>query len=246
MSFLFISPPFGNYFPEFLFNNTILTNKNYKLKSIVGSFTIEKREGLIMQVIKTLRYSTEYGGWTNKIGLRNPGLSWAINNYYNKKNNIVSIAIIKQNDIEIINKIIPDDMDIEVNISCPNIDKDNNIYQGIEKLINPKREWCIIKLPPTISCIEIDKLYSAGWRQFHCSNTIPIKEGGLSGTAIKPYTTKHTKYIREKYPDTIIICGGGISEYSDIINYKEIGGNHLSMSTLLFNPFKFLNLLFSL
>jgi dihydroorotate dehydrogenase len=246
MSFLFISPPFGNYFPEFLFNNTILTNNNYKLKSIVGSFTIEKRDGLIMQLVKTLRYSNKYGGWTNKIGLRNPGLSWAIDNYYKKNNNIVSIVIIEKNDIEQVRKMIPDDMDIEVNISCPNVDKDNNIYQGIDKLINPEREWCIIKLPPTISVYEIDNLYSNGWRQFHCSNTIPVKEGGLSGSSIKPYTNKHTKYISEKYPDTIVISGGGIREYSDIISYKKMGATHYSISTLLFNPIKFLNLIINL
>ena len=69
---LFISPPFGNYI------NLPDTTQ------IKGSFTLEPREGLLKQIIKTLRYSYTYNGWVNKIGLRNKGLDYAINNY-NKK-----------------------------------------------------------------------------------------------------------------------------------------------------------------
>jgi len=35
----------------------------------------------------------------------------------------------------------------------------------------------------------VNNYYKQGFRQFHCSNTIPVKEGGLSGTAIIPYTS---------------------------------------------------------
>jgi len=59
---LFISPPFGNY----------LTFLPYTTP-IKGSFTVEPRPGLIIQIINTLQYSTLYKGWINKIGLRNPG-----------------------------------------------------------------------------------------------------------------------------------------------------------------------------
>ena len=79
---IFINPPFGNYFS---FENTI---------SIKGSFTLEPRDGLFLQIIKTLRYSFEKSGWINKIGLRNPGLDYAIKNY--EKNSIVSIAILNK------------------------------------------------------------------------------------------------------------------------------------------------------
>ena len=62
----FISPPFGNYL-------------NFKeTMPIKGSYTLDAREGLFLQVIKTLRYSFDYGGWINKIGLRNPGIDYAI------------------------------------------------------------------------------------------------------------------------------------------------------------------------
>ena len=45
---LFINPPFGNYIS--LPNTT----------SIKGSYTLKPRTGLISQIIKTLRYSSEY------------------------------------------------------------------------------------------------------------------------------------------------------------------------------------------
>jgi dihydroorotate dehydrogenase len=246
MTFLFISPPFGNYFPEYIFNNIFLDNNKYKLKSIVGSFTLEPRSGLIMQIIKTLRYSNEHNGWTNKIGLRNKGVEWAVKNYYKNNNidNIVSVALIKHTDIDHIHEIIPKDMNIEVNISCPNIDKSINIYDGVEKFINLERDWCIIKIPPTISYKEIDYLYNQGWRQFHCCNTIPIKEGGLSGVSLRPYTNHLTSYISNTYSDTIIISGGGIIEKDNINEYKKNGATHFSISTLMFNPLKFLKLLY--
>ena len=74
---LFISPPFGNYF-TFL-PNTI---------PIRGSFTLKERKGKWMQILKTLRYIPLLNGWVNKIGLRNPGIDYAIRTY--KKGEIIS------------------------------------------------------------------------------------------------------------------------------------------------------------
>ena len=105
---LFISPPFGNYIN---FDNSI---------SITGSFTLHRRKGLIFQIFKTLRYNFEKKGWVNKIGLRNPGIDYALQKYYKKS--IISIAILKQSDISEFKKI-PDDCDLELNISCPNAEK---------------------------------------------------------------------------------------------------------------------------
>ena len=35
-----------------------------------------------------------------------------------------------------------------------------------------------------------DNYYNEGFRQFHCSNTLPIKEGGASGPILKKYNQK--------------------------------------------------------
>lgn len=221
---IFINPPFSNYFS---FDKTI---------SIKGSYTLEPRTGLIMQVLRTLRYSFEHNGWINKIGLRNPGIDYAIKNY--KKDSIVSVAILNKEDISKLVKKIPDDMNIELNISCPNAEK-KMITEGIENFLNKKRKWCIIKLSPTTDMKLVDNYYKQGFRQFHCSNTYPTPTGGLSGKFLIPYSTKLINNIKSKYSDTTIIGGGGITSKEEIEIYKKAGADHFSVSTLFFNPYKF-------
>lgn len=221
---LFISPPFGNYF--FL---------PYTIP-IRGSFTLEPRPGLWGQILKTLRYSWEQKGWVNKIGLRNKGIDYAIKTY--KKGQIISLAILKEDEIDKLLHKIPEDMDIELNISCPNLDK-HLINNNLDKFLNDKRDWCIIKLSIND---EVDDLYNNGFRQFHCCNTIPVKNGGLSGISLIPHVQKKIKNIKEKYPDTTVIAGGGIRDIDTIRMYKKYGADHYSVSSVMFNPFKFTKL----
>ena len=224
---LFISPPFGNYIN---LDNAI---------SIKGSFTLEPRYGLLSQIIYTLRYSFQHKGWTNQIGLRNNGIDYAINNY--NTNNVYSIAILDNTEINKIKNKIPKDMNVEINVSCPNViyhtkDKSNCISNEIKDFLNNQREWCIIKLPPVVEHSQIDTFYNLGFRQFHCSNTLKTKDGGLSGPILKPYTSNLIKYIKQKYPDSEVIAGGGIKTIDDIKHYKALGADHFSVSTLCFNP----------
>ena len=116
---LFINPPFGNYIS--LPNTT----------SITGSFTLNQRDGLLMQILKTLRYSFQYDGWVNKIGLRNKGIDWALENIDNSK--IISIAILNQDEIPKLVKKIPENRNIEINVSCPNAEK-KMIDSGLSSL----------------------------------------------------------------------------------------------------------------
>ena len=223
---LFISPPFGNYIN--LPNTT----------SIKGSYTLEPRYGLFFQIFKTLRYSFENKGWINKIGLRNKGIDYAIKNY--KKGHIVSIALLNITDINKINNKIYDDMDIELNVSCPNTEKDM-ISENLDVFLNNKRDWCIIKLSPTTKMDKIDKFYKKGFRQFHCSNTLKVKYGGLSGPLLIPYTSNLIKQIKNKYDDVIVIAGGGVSSLKIANTYLNLGADHISVSTLLFNPISFIS-----
>ena len=55
-----------------------------------------------------------------------------------------------ENEIDKILNKIPDNMNIELNISCPNTEK-KLINTNLSKFINPKRDWCIIKLSPISS-----------------------------------------------------------------------------------------------
>ena len=242
---LFISPPFGSYInlPQTV--------------SIKGSFTLDSRPGLFSQILKTLRYDFENNCWRNKIGLRNPGIEYAISKYYIKKSkdtlkntnmkSIISIAILNKDEIEQLNTIVPNDCNIELNVSCPNVDeeKDKNyksiVYKELGVFYNNERKWCIVKLSPKDTMNEVDILYKQGFRQFHCSITLPKEDGsgGLSGCVLKPYTSKLVKSIKCKYPNTEIIAGGGIRTYKDVHWYKDQGADHFSISTLLFNPILF-------
>jgi len=220
---LFISPPFGNYIhlPQ--------------TRSIKGSYTLEPRDGLILQILKTLRFSFDKNGWINKIGLRNKGLQYGIDNY-NHKTDILSIAILNESEIKPILKMLPETTNIELNVSCPNINKRLN-DKGIGQFLNPQREWCIIKLSPTTENETIEKYYSIGFRQFHCCNTLPVQGGGLSGPSLIPYVSNMVKFISQ-YPNTTIIAGGGIQNMQTLNKYKNLGAEYFSVSSLFFHPIK--------
>lgn len=229
---IFISPPFGNYL------------NLQKTISIKGSFTLNERPNKWFYIFKTLRYSFKNKGWVNKIGLRNPGIDWAIQKYKHT-NHIISVAIMEENEIDLFLEKIPETMNLELNVSCPNVDK-HLINDKLHLFLNPKRQWCIIKLSPLTKIEKIDEYYNNGFRQFHCCNTLPTTqidckyEGGLSGKKLIPYTKNLIKKIKEKYPDTEVIAGGGIDSVDIIEYYKSYGADHYSVSSLLFSPIKFM------
>ncbi len=247
---IFISPPFGNYLDSKLVSN--LGNLDDQVYSIRGSFTLLPRPGLLTRIILTLRYDILREGWINKIGLKNPGIDYAIQKYGNDPKSIISVAITSHSEISELIQKIPKDMNLEINISCPNIQKKedemNLINKDIFKFLNSERNFCILKLPPTVELEMIDYYYSQGFRQFHCSNTIPLRsissdgeeigerDGGLSGKCIMNYNRTLIPAIKRRYPDTVIIGGGGITSFDDIQLYRSWGADHFSISSGFFNP----------
>lgn len=223
---LFISPPFGNY-----------VSLPY-CTAIKGSFTLLPRPGLLEQILKTLRYSFVYGGWTNKIGLRNKGVQWAVDQYKSSEDVVVSLAIMNTDEIPQFLEIVPDSMHIELNVSCPNTEE-ALVHTQLQGFLNPARQWCSIKLSPHTPTKLIDAYYEQGFRQFHCCNTLPVNEGGLSGLRLLPYTSYLVDYIRQKYPDADIVAGGGVRSMTTVHHYTKKGANFISVSSLLFNPLRF-------
>ena len=222
---LFISPPFGNWVSL------------EKATSIRGSFTLEPRPGLVFQILKTLRYSWVHGGWLNRIGLRNKGLHWALQRYGTHE--ILSIAIMAPNEVPLIQKLLPRNQSIELNISCPNVD--HVVSKGLSEFVNPDREWCIVKLSPLAKPGDVDALHTAGFRQFHCCNTLRTPDGALSGPSLIPYTSALVRYIHARYGnDSTIIAGGGVRDMSSTRNYMLAGADHISVSTLMFSPWAFM------
>ena len=70
------------------------------------------------------------------------------------RNNIVSIAILNHDDIEHFLKKIPDDMNLEINISCPNTE-DDLVKTDIQKFLNPNRKICSLKCSPLLILMKL-------------------------------------------------------------------------------------------
>ncbi len=231
----FIAAPFGNYI------------KHKNAISIRGSFTPKYRKGLLKQILKTLRYDFNKNGWVNKLGLRNPGIINGLNKYNDNGREVLSIAAVEKNDWGMFLGLIPEYVNLELNLSCPNIDKVGIDYKVLSKFYdafwNNKRKWCIAKISPLSTEDDIKQLLDIGFGQIHCSNTLPITGGGLSGKELISYTIKHIDFIKTNYPSVKIIAGGGIN-HIDIVNYyKSKGADYFSLGTVCFTPWKLLKIL---
>tara|TARA_R110002074_G_scaffold98628_4_gene213572 strand:+ start:4185 stop:4874 length:690 start_codon:yes stop_codon:yes gene_type:complete len=221
----FISAPFGNYlqYTNFLSGKPIV--------SVTGTFTVKPRSGLVKQIIKTLRYTRT--GWRNKLGLRNPGIFTGIDN--TAPHNVMSIASLEPNDWRILYEAVPKNMSVELNISCPNVDAHPDLTKSFAK---DERKWCIVKVPPTITNKQIDKIVKLGYNQIHASNTVPTAKGGLSGDVIVPHTLRILEYIKSTHPHVEVIAGGGVKDKASANRYIDAGADHISLGTVCFTPWK--------
>ena len=241
----FISAPFGNYIQS---ERTI---------SVKGTFTLHPRGNRLWSVLSTLRYSRKHNGWMNRLGLPNPGIHEGLASVSeNPQNNVMSIAETKRGDFQRMNHIIPLDQSLEINLSCPNIERLNNINGSSTLPMDDarlftrvkSRKWCIAKLSPLSSPEEIEfVIEELGFTQLHFSNTLPINGGGLSGVTLKPLTMKLIDIVRERWGNRVeIIAGGGVRDFGGVSDYLAAGANHVSIGSVCFNPFKLRKLLRSL
>ncbi|MBR19810.1 MAG: hypothetical protein CMA64_06655 [Euryarchaeota archaeon] len=224
----FISAPFGNYLS---FSNAI---------SVTGSWTLHPRPGLAWQILKTLRYVKGEGGWCwrNKIGLRNAGVKEGLkrSRYFD----VMSLAAIDRYDWINLDSIVPEKQNVEINISCPNLDKDVGASElpGFELWPKYGRYWCICKIPPTSSNKLVDRIVELGYNQIHASNTLPTEKGGLSGRVLVPHTLRLIEYIKKTHPHVEVIAGGGVTEKWHTQYYLDAGADHISLGTVCFTPWK--------
>jgi len=235
---IFISAPFGNYINS---ERTI---------SVHGTFTRNPRGNRLWSVLKSLRYDRRLGGWVNKLGLPNPGLHQGLCNVNDKPSDVLSISEIKRGDFQKMNNIIPLDQSLEINFSCPNLGKKLPLDgAGIFTKVK-SREWCIAKLSPLTDGDELEFVIEhLGFKQIHFSNTLPLpnNRGGLSGATLKPYTLELIDLVRERWGDSVtVIAGGGVTDFSGVMDYLLAGANHVSLGSVCFNPFKLRKLLRSL
>ena len=222
----FFSAPFGNYY------------RHKDAVSVTGTWTLRQRGNRLLAVIKSLRYNREYKGWTNKLGLPNPGIHEGLKRTL--PTNVLSIAEIERGDFLEMNNHIPKEQSIELNLSCPNLGK-TLPWDDVKIFSKRDRKWCIAKVSPLTTPEHLEYLIDiAGFRQIHFSNTLPVKEGGLSGSCLIPYTIELIRLVREnwKNEDIEIIAGGGVQDQAHVLEYMKEGANHVSLGTVCFNPYK--------
>ncbi len=216
-----ISPPFGTYI-----THPCAT-------SVKGSFTVENRPGKWLQVAKTLRYTKR--GWVNKIGLRNPGLyslkKWDLSKIY-------SFYSETNPGWEKILDYVPDNLTIEANLSCPNVDTRSILNSYILDKFVKRPGLVILKLSPLCDANVISDYYDYGMRYFHLSNTLAVKEGGLSGRELQEYNLPKIKWMKNEMPEAKVIGGGGIYDRDDLKRYEDAGADHFSLATVWFTPWR--------
>lgn len=216
---VYINPPFGNYI------------KRKDCISIKGTFTWDRRPGLIMQTMKTLRKIP--GGWVNSIGFRNKGMR---NIKECDKKSIYSIAALDGNWLPFYENI-PRWSRIEINLGCPNVSNYTMTYPTLKKFCN-KFPILSVKVNPYIEADEIVKLYESGVKTFHLSNTIPSERGGISGDQLREQNLKQVEMFSNlNLIDTGLIVGGGIYKPDHVRQYRDAGAlNDFSLSTIWFTP----------
>ena len=224
---IYIAAPFGNYIHP---RNTT---------SVMGTFTVEPRRGLLLQIIKTLRYSFRDKCWYNQLGLRNPGIDKGYDKWLNadhsQNRKIISVTAIEPGDWKILHMITPKNVPLELNISCPNIahfaDYTKELYYLADR--NP-----IVKISPLTKETDIQNLIAQGFTHFHASNTLPTSKGARSGAILHTYTTQLIRTIKTLLPSAVVIAGGGIFSHLDVREYHAAGADHFSLGTVCFNPLK--------
>ena len=217
----YIAAPFGNYLHK------------PDMYSVMGTYTLQPRPGLLKQILKTLRYSFHYNGWTNKLGLRNPGIETAINKYYqNPSRRIISLYGFNKGEWETLAKYTRG-MKQELNLSCPNVEnKFHNTGCPVELFPD-----AILKMSPLTTEEEIVMYMERGVRRWHFSNTLPVSQGGLSGKTLMQYNRKLIKFTLSEDKRAKVIGGGGITSMSDVRFYKDLGCIGVSLGSVCFLPF---------
>ena len=217
----YIAAPFGNYLHK------------PDMYSVMGTYTLQPRPGLLKQILKTLRYSFHYNGWNNKLGLRNPGIETAINKYYqNPSRRIISLYGFNRGEWETLAKYTRG-MKQELNISCPNVEnKFHNTGCPVELFPD-----AILKMSPLTTEEEIVMYMERGVRRWHFSNTLPVSQGGLSGKTRMQYNSKLIKFTLSEDKRAKVIGGGGVTSMSDVRFYKDLGCIGVSLGSVCMLPF---------
>jgi len=147
---------------------------------------------------------------------------------------------------------------LELNISCPNVNKGGeNFGKEPKTVFSITKAVCdvtdlpvIVKLSPSAPSIEqtAEAAKEGGATAVTVANTFsglvvdiekrgPLFEritGGLSGPAIKPLALYNVYKIKNSV-DIPIIGSGGIANYKDVLEYLIIGATAVQLGSIIFN-----------
>ncbi len=197
-----VSAPFGNYVQP---GHTTPT---------MGTFTLARRRGRVGAILRTVRPYPKLGAWVNRIGLRNPGISWLEGKAakgYALDDKLVSVHGFNDDEwAELVDRgaaLSP--LGLELNMSCPNV-----AHQAPPAGLFARAAACgvpvVVKLPPLRFRPMVDAALAAGLRAFHCCNTLPVKGGGMSGRPLKPLSLEVIEKLRAMPGGSrLTIIGGG-------------------------------------
>lgn len=231
MKRLVISAPFGNYISA------------SGCSSTWGTFTLHNRGGRLWRLwraVWTLRPVYPFGGWVNALGLPNPGI-----NAFNPRQthdwwspDIVSIHGFDAAEwLCLVSKVLDRTCvhNIEFNLSCPNVHTSSTIVNdatfAAERAID-KGLKVIVKVPPIRWFDYVDTMYKVGVRWFHLCNTYKTRSGGLSGKALMPLSLWAVEEVKNKYPDTMLIGGGGVTCEEDVVMYRKAGASSVAVASV--------------
>lgn len=196
-----------------------------------------------------------YGGIINSIGLQNPGFKVFMKETLPFLEDmsvpvVVSLASNYTEELRImIKELNMSKIDfLEINFSCPNVDKGkepigtnpNRIHKTIKELRDLTKKPLFIKFAPTDSILElVHASASAGADGVVLSNCPtgmkidintmkPILKrgfGGFAGPAIKPITLNQVYQVRKNFKELVIIGTGGVINHEDALEYLMAGAN---------------------
>ena len=155
----------------------------------------------------------------------------------------MSIASLEREDWYKLYAQVPTKQNVEINISCPNVQHNPDVLFGLDLWPRTKRRWCIIKVPPTVEHKTIDILVEKGYNQIHASNTLQTEKGGLSGKILAPYTLGIVEYIKSTHPQVEVIAGGGVTDRFSRDRYLDAGADHISLGSVCFTPWRIRSIL---
>lgn len=222
---------------------------------VTKTFTLEERSGYPPPILVDLGEI----GFINAIGLANPGLAGILGVVERARYHgipiIVSIGGGRVD--EFIKLAISSEESgasaIELNLSCPHVEKHGLEIGGDPRLVNEvvKETVSVVKIPVIAKlglCDRIiessGKALEAGAKALTLINTIramvidvyalrPVlsnKYGGLSGPAIKPIAIRVIYDIYREYKADIIGCGG-IRTWSDVAEFILAGAKAVQVGS---------------